>query len=274
MARRKNRARAATTTANAEQEFERELEVFRTEAEGAAQFLYAWLAVHAAAGDDAAVHRLLNTAPLFWNTALGALQSATFVTLGRIFDQDTAHNLNRLLRIARDNPQIFSKAALGRRKQGASKTPPSWLNDYLRDAYVPKVGDFRRLRAHVRKHRKTYEDKYRDLRHKIFAHKGTSDPALIAALFAKTNIRELQRMLMFLGSFYETLWQLFVNGRKPSLRPRRYSVRSMREKPSPHTNSNAVHERILHEAGSFLTDAARALSAVDGTIRRVSVEGA
>jgi len=264
MARRKNTNRVAITPANAEQEFERELEVFRTEAEGAAQFFYAWLAVHAAAGDDKDIHRLLNTAPLFWNTALGALQSATFVTLGRIFDSDSAHNLSRLLRMAQDHPQIFSKTALGRRKQGTSATPPSWLNDYLRDAYVPKVGDFRRLRAHVGKRRKTYEDKYRDLRHKIFAHKGTSDPAVITALFAKTNIRELQRMLVFLGSLYEALWQLFMNGRKPSLRPRRYSVRSMRERPSPHAKSAAVHERILHEAGRFLTDASRALPPAQG----------
>lgn len=259
MARRKKKTPAAIPTANAEKEFERELEVFRTEAEGAAQFFYAWLAVHAAAGDDKEIHRLLNTAPLFWNTALGALQSAAFVTLGRIFDQDSAHNLSRLLRIAQDNPQIFSKTALGLRKQGSSKTPPDWLNDYLRDAYEPKAGDFRRLRGYVRKQRKIYDDKYRDLRHKIFAHKGTSDRAAIAAMFARTNIRELQRMLMFLGSLYEALWQLFMNGRKPSLRQRRYSVRRMREKPSPHANSQAVHERILHEAGRFLTDASRAL---------------
>lgn len=259
MARRTNRTQPVQTAANAEQEFERELEVFRTEAEGASQFFYAWLAIHANAGDDKAVHRLLNTAPLFWNTTLGALQSATFVTLGRIFDQDSAHNLSRLLRIAQDNPQMFSKAALGRRKQGRSTTPPSWLNDYLRNAYLPKVDDFRRLRTHVRKHRKTYESNYRDLRHKIFAHRGTSDPELIAAMFARTNIRELQRMLMFLGSLYQALWQLYFNGHKPSLRPRRYSVRRMREKPSPNINSHAVHERILHETGNFLNRAARAL---------------
>jgi hypothetical protein len=83
------------------------------------------------------------------------------------------------------------------------------------------------LRAHVRKIRKIYEEKYRDLRHLIFAHKGTSDPAAITALFAKTNIRELQRLLVSLSALYDALWQSFVNGRRPVLRPRRYSVRRL-----------------------------------------------
>lgn len=60
---------------NAEADFERELEVFRTEAETAAQFFYAYLDIHGCAGADKAVYRLLNTAPLFWNTILGGLQT-------------------------------------------------------------------------------------------------------------------------------------------------------------------------------------------------------
>ena len=199
--------------------FEQELEVFRTEAEAAAQFFYAYLTVHAVAGDHKAVYRLLNTAPLFWNTSLGALQTAAFIALGRVFDQDSTHNLDRLLRIAQDNPSIFSKAALGVRKHGSNTAPPEWLAEYLLDAYVPTATDFRRLRAHVKKYRKIYEAKYRDLRHKLFAHREVSSRADIDALFAKTNIRELQKMLAFLGALYMTLWELFVNGRKPVLRP-------------------------------------------------------
>ena len=261
MSRRRKRKPAASPAISAAAEFERELEVFRTEAQAAAQFFYAYLAVYAAAGDDKAVFRVLNTAPLFWNTNLGALQTATVVTLGRIFDQNSTHNVGRLLRIAQDNPQIFSKAALGLRKQGTNKNPPAWLYDYLRNAYVPKTSDFQRLQTHVRKNRKVYEEKYRDLRHQIFAHKGLSDPAAISALFAKTNIRELQRLLVSLSSLYEALWQLLINGRKPVLRPHRYSVRRIREQPSPHGPGNAVHERIIHEAERFLSKASRANNA-------------
>ncbi len=240
----------------AARQFEQELEVFREEAQAATQFFYAYLAVHAVAADHKPVYLLLKTAPLFWNTNLGALQTATFIALGRVFDQSLNHNLDRLLRIAQDNPTIFSKAALGARRQGDRSSPPEWLADYVRDAYVPVAVDFRRLRAHVCKHRKVYESKYRDLRRKFFAHRELSDRSEIDALFGKTNIRELQRMLAFLGSLYEALWQLFFNGRKPVLRPQRYSVKRMRHIPSPARRSTAVQERITHEAEQFLRNAA------------------
>ena len=115
-----------------EVQFERELEIFRTEAEGGTQFLYAYLAVHALAARRKAVHRLLNDAPLFWNTCLAALQTASFMALGRIFDHDSDHNLSKLLQITQDHPEIFSKVALGRRKQGNSPEPPTWLPSYLK----------------------------------------------------------------------------------------------------------------------------------------------
>jgi len=238
-------------------QYERELEIFRTEAEAAAQFFYAYLAVHAVAADHRPVHRLLNTAALFWNTNLGALQTSAFIVLGRVFDQNSSHNVDRVLKIAQDNPQIFSKAALGVRKQGGNPNPPDWLDEYLRDAYVPTREDFRHLRAHVRKYRKIYEERYRDLRHKFFAHREVSDRAEIEALFGKTNIRELQRLLAFLGSLYEALWELFFNGRKPILRPRRYSVQRMRDRPSPPGRVKVVQETITHEAEQFLRAAAR-----------------
>lgn len=239
-----------------EAQFEQELEVFRTEAESAAQFFYAYLTVHAVAGDNKAVYRLLNTAPLFWNTSLGALQTAAFIALGRIFDQNSTHNLDRLFRLAQNNPSIFSRSALGARKQGNNPAPPEWLAEYLRDAYIPTATDFRRLRALTKKHRKVYEVKYRDLRHKLFAHKEVSSRADIDALFAKTNIRELQKMLAFLGSLYTALWELFVNGRKPVLRPRRYSVKQMRHSPSPNWRPSVVQERITHEVERFLQSVA------------------
>jgi hypothetical protein len=126
LARRKERQAAVIhSTIALDQQFEHELEVFRTESETAAQFFYAFLAIHASAGPDKSVHRLLNTAPLFWNTVLGGLQAAAFVAMGRVFDQKSTHNVDRLLKLAQDNPQIFSKAALARRKQGTASAPQS-----------------------------------------------------------------------------------------------------------------------------------------------------
>jgi hypothetical protein len=119
---------------------------FRTEAEACAQFLFAFLAVHDVANRKKAVHKLLNRAPLFWNTCLGALQASAFIALGRVFDSNSPHNINQLLRMAQGNrTQLFSKAALGRRKQGSKPQPPEWLPDFLRSAHEPSADDFRRI---------------------------------------------------------------------------------------------------------------------------------
>jgi hypothetical protein len=120
--------------------FERELEIFRTEAEACAQFLFAFLAVHDVAYRKKAVHKLLNRAPLFWNTCLGAMQASAFIVLGRIFDSNSPHNINQLLKVAQDNrTQLFSKAALGRRKQGSKPEPPEWLPDFFQGFYCRRA---------------------------------------------------------------------------------------------------------------------------------------
>jgi hypothetical protein len=239
----------------AEEHFERELEIFRTETEGGTQFLCAYLAVHAVAAKHQAVHGLLNEAPLFWNTCLAGLQTASFMALGRIFDNDSNHNLSKLLRIAQDHPEIFSKAALGRRKQGSSPEPPTWLTEYLRDPYEPTTRDFRRIRAHVRKRRKIYETNYRDIRHKWFAHKVVSEQTEISELFGKANTRELQQLFAFLSWLYESFWELFFNGRKVALRPLRYSVKRILGLTVAKRQPQGVHEKITHEAEQFLRSA-------------------
>lgn len=232
--------------------FERELKNYRSEVTSVTFYFYTYLAVHAVAAQHRPVRELYNKAPSFWNTLTSSLQMSAFIVLGRIFDKKSAHNVGKLLRIAQDNPQIFSKEALSRRKQGKSPNPPEWLAKYLRDVYEPNVKDFRRLWSHVNKWRKIYESNYRDLRHKLFAHKEVFDQADVDKLFAKTNTRELQKMLAFLGSLHDALWELFINGNKPVLRPRRYSVKRMRERPLPKGWARTDQEHIIQECEKFL----------------------
>lgn len=240
-----------------EDAFAKELEVFRTEGDSVTQFFYSFLTVHAVAGEHKGVHRLLNQAPLFWNTALGALQTSTFIALGRVFDQTSKHNVDRLLKIAQSNIAMFSKEALAGRKRRSDANADEWLDEYLRDVYVPTADDFRRLRRHVAKRRKVYENNYRVLRREIFAHKAISAKEDVQALFGKTNVRELQQMLIFLRQLHEALWQLYHNGHKPILRPARYSIKRIREQPSPEHQGRTLQERLTHEISSFLMTAAK-----------------
>lgn len=236
--------------------FPDELEVFRTEAEAAIQFFYSYLAIHAIAGENKNIYKLINRAPLFWNTVLGALQTSTFIILGRIFDNNSNHNVNRLLKIAQSNMTMFSKEGLAERKRKGSANADEWLEEYLQHVYVPTADDFRRLRRHIAKRRAIYKNTYDELRDKIFAHKEISEEKEVQTLFDKTNIRELEQLLIFLKQLYEVLWELYFNGRKPILRPMRYSVKQIRKRPLPEGRENTLQERLVREIEEFLKTSA------------------
>jgi hypothetical protein len=79
----------------------------------------------------------------------------------------------------------------------------------------------------------------------------------VGELFAKTNIREMQKLLVFLGRFHEVLWQLYYNGRKPTLRPARFSVKRILEQPPLNSKHRKLQERLVHETKIFLATHAR-----------------
>jgi hypothetical protein len=240
----------------AEKEFDTELELFRTECEGAAQFFFGYMAIHEVAKRRRRVYELLSENAVFWNTAAGAMQTAAIIAIGRIFDQGSPHNIDRVLRLAQNNPGMFSLAALGRRKQDGAANPPTWLAGYLANAHVPGPADFRRLRSQVKTHRRIYEANYRELRHRIYAHRAVLDQSEIAPIVAKTSVREIERLLLFLLRFYESMRQLFDNGRKPILRRLRYSVDVKGSLSLPRTSVAGVHRRMVQATEQVLTRAA------------------
>lgn len=235
-----------------EEKFERELEVFRTEVEFAIQFLYTFLTIKSVLSKNKQALKTVNITPLFWKTNVGALQTSFFIVLGRIFYQKSEHNIDRLIGVAQDHSDIFSAKALEVRKRAMSTNADEWISDYMKDVYVPTVDDFRRLRKYIRKYRKIYENTYKDIRHKIYAHKELTNESDINKLYARTNIREMQKLLIFLKRVYEALWELFHNGSKPILRAMKYSVRSiMKNVQAPEWQSVYVQEQIVHEVQKF-----------------------
>ena len=160
--------------------------------ETAAQFFYSWLSVREVAKQNKSVSKFLNQNALFWSTVLGSLQTSAFIALGRVFDQSSNHNLNRMFVIAKWNPTIFSKAELAKRKKNLSSNASEWIDDFLQDVYEPTASDFRRLRGHIRKYRRIYETNYRDLRHKWFAHKEVAGGADLGVLTGRTSVKEMQ----------------------------------------------------------------------------------
>jgi AbiU2 len=211
-----------------EERFEHELEVFRKEADEAVQHLYAYLTMHAVAADDKAVRQLFNTFPLFWLTTLRGLQTSLFMVLGRIFSQDSEHNLNGLLRIAEADREILSRESLAARKSSIAGLD---VQAYVSDAHIPKREDFRGFRREVKEWRRIYEANYREVRNQIFAHAEVSQPQDVHNLFAKTNIQELEVLVTDLVSLHARLQGWLQNGTRPVAARGNSSVQELRKLP-------------------------------------------
>lgn len=193
----------------------------------------------------------LNNAPLFWNTILASLQESAIIALGRIFDNGSPHNVGSLLTKAEDLG-IFSKDALGRRKQGTSATPPDWLENYLTQAYEPSAQDIRKLRSEARKWRRVYETNYKPLRDEVYAHlEFPNDAEELHAAIASTRVKELEQMCTFLISLQDALWELYENGREPIIARSAFSVLEML---SATNGGRSVPELIVKQVRDFFVD--------------------
>lgn len=238
-------------------QFQRELSVFGSETEAALEFFYAWDATRSAAARNSEVASLLGGAPLYWRTVLSALLGSSIVAVGRIFDPDTKnHSVAKLLSLGFRNIEIFSPEALAERKRKDSQNADIWLPEYLKGIYVPTVRDFQRLKSLVHVRRSLYEAKYRPLRHQIYSHRAMLTSEEISALFAKTNLAEYRKLLVFLEGLHRSLWGLFYNGHKPTFRPRRFSAKRMVDVPSPRFG-RSLQESLVHETNDFLSSAAQ-----------------
>jgi hypothetical protein len=224
-------------------EFETELETFRKEEESAQQFFFSYLSVRSMAANNSDVLRTMNENPLFWITTHYSMLVAAFVTLGRIFDQESKHNLDRLMNVASKNLSVFSLDALRARKEEAKITSAE-AAQYVIGKHALTFEDAKLLRKQIDVRRRIYEDRYRDIRHKVFAHKATADMTEINALFAKTNIEEMKSLFGFLHALHVALWEAFHNGRRPDVKPYQFVLSS--EPPPPH-KSLAPGERIYRE---------------------------
>ncbi|MFQ3452009.1 hypothetical protein PMN64_01580 [Bradyrhizobium sp. UFLA01-814] len=94
---------------------------------------------------------------------------------------------------------------------------------YAADRHDLTYADIRQMRKAVNKWCKVYIARYRNIRHKIFAHKGASSVEA-EALMAKTNVDEMKQLLGFLHTLHNALYQLYLNGLVPNLTPATFNL--------------------------------------------------
>src|SRR5215469_8922436 len=134
---------------------EGELEIFRTEEEVAQQYFFSYLSVRSLAVANPAVLKMMNENPLFWITTHHAMLLSAFIALGRIFDQQSKHNIDTLINAFSNNLAVFSRPALAHRKQAAGLTQTD-AAAYVADKHELNAADVRHMRKAVASWRRIY----------------------------------------------------------------------------------------------------------------------
>jgi hypothetical protein len=228
--------------------FEHELEIFRTEEELAQQYFFAYLSVRSIAAADRSILQMMNVNPLFWVTTHHAMLLSAFVALGRIFDQKSEHNIDTMMSAASSEISSFSKSALAARKRAAGVAQED-AAAYVADMHELNPTDLRNLRKEIASKRRIYDDRYRDIRHKVFAHKSLSDIVEVNALLAKTNVNEMKALFAFLSALYLALWEAFHNGREPVLQIKPFELPP---RPTAHGREILPGETVYREGQAVL----------------------
>lgn len=229
--------------------FERQLANLDHEAQVIANYVYAEMTIqHAASLSKKLLYRL-NDTPTFWIACNAALQSAAYIAIGRVFDRKSPYNLDALMTAMEKNLAVFSRPALAARKRDGKPTDPPWLQNYLNSAYYPKAADVARLRKHVATYRNIYDRAFMPVRHQYLAHRQAHGHEDVQKLFGKGKVKEIWRLSTFLVRLHSALWDLLHNGRKPILRPIRYSPKTIYSSKSERTGP---HERIVRDTKKLM----------------------
>lgn len=211
------------TAAMPEAEYWRIYHLIRGEVEAAIKSNHAYLTTNNVFFDDEQIREKMIQFPDFWALHRYSLETTFFIVSGRIFDNRTdSHSIQKLVDITIANPVLFSKEALWQRKRENNKIygkdpDPDWLPEFLKHAWEPTVTDLEVFRTELAPHVDQFRIIYRPIRHRFYAHKSTESEAAISALFSKTLIGDVNRVLGFL---YTLLWcinDMAWNGHRPNL---------------------------------------------------------
>lgn len=199
-----------------ESEYWQSYTVLTNEVEDTLASYYTEKEINDYASTNAAAFIEMNANPHFWVVTTHALQTTFMITLGRIFDLDPrSHSIHKLLSETVAHPEYFSKTALARRKRAIAGSEPTWLNEYLEEAWEPNVAGLEKLRAALAPSQEKYDMAFKPIRHKLFAHQDIMDRASIQTLIGKGLITDLEKILYDVHDVLSCIAQLANNGEEP-----------------------------------------------------------
>jgi hypothetical protein len=249
----------------ADQKFEQALKIFDSQVAETTQFWFAAATMNEVAKRNEDTIQALNVTPSFWITARVAMEYQAILTAAKLFGPRKAnpHNIDYLFQVVRDTRvAVFSKDALEARKRHGSPNADEWIGEYMKGVHVLTAGDVNRLHELSKRHRRTYEAQYADVRNLHVAHTVLVDATLRSEMFQKTRIRDFEKLIVFLNQLHDVLREMYQNGRRPTLRPMPYSVRSLVDKKLKDLRENPTHEHIVAETRMCMTLITQAVKAL------------
>lgn len=226
-----------------EQIFLQRIEALARDARAAARYAYFGSSINFVANQNLALVPILDRDVGFWNTVLGAMQTASIVALGRIYDsRKDVLSADHLVKHATRYPGIFSRSALG-----ARKTP-----GFAADAFEPKVADFSSLEDALDQHAALYESTAGPIRHKAFAHAGNITSQEMYELFQNVPPADYERLSVFSLSLHNALFELYYNGREPLMENITSDLATLVANPAGIREITFEHRYAIKDTAQFL----------------------
>ena len=138
-----------------------------------------------------------------------------------------SYSIHRLLREMIKHPEYFTRKALASRKRGLPPGPdPEYLADYLVGVFEPDKVALKKLEAALKPIMAKYEQTFKPIRNKLYAHRDILDSAEINALVSGGLTVDLEEILHFLHDLLECIFKLIYHGIEPELGHSTYSYRT------------------------------------------------
>lgn len=193
-------------------------EHFSNEVYQATAFYVIWKNLQNKPAQDKKLLEAICVNAMSWNFIRHSMMVSLIMTLGRIFDTDgESVSIDDLIKSCVNDIHLFSKESLRQRKL-LSHNASEWIDSYMESVYEPRAEDFLKLKSYIKKYRKIYDDYYKPLRHRLFAHSDREYHSQSDELFKATKNANMEEMLNFLQDLNVAIREAYLNGQKPELR--------------------------------------------------------
>jgi hypothetical protein len=213
---------ATTAQAPAESLFQLQMLAFHEDLSVGGQSFHAYKEIHIEYARNKATRRALDSHSYLWAAMLSGLETATFMALSRIFDDDAPRSISKLLSLAMGNLEIFSKERFEARLRilrSNTIDPESWVPERVANAYVPTREDFKQIKRAVAEQRSIFTKRYLPIRNKWYAHR-EMERREVRELFREVSLTSTRGMLDKLSAIDSAIHSLYFHAKRPDIEVR------------------------------------------------------